>query len=72
MSWRASLRSLANDLGERGFWIVVALVALVLGGSLVDLHGTRKLYLSLAVFHGYLELAMLCYLVVARRARGGA
>jgi hypothetical protein len=71
MSWRASLRSLAKDLGERGLWIVVALVALMLGASLVDVNGTRNLYLSLAVFHGYLELAMLAYLIAARRARGG-
>jgi hypothetical protein len=69
MSWRASLRSLVGDFGVTGFWIVIALTLLVVCASFADLHGTRNMYLSLAVFHGYLELAMLCYLVVARRPR---
>jgi hypothetical protein len=69
MSFKSSLRSLVRDFGVAGFWLVAVVIALVLVGSLVNLHGTRNMYLSLAVFHGYLELAMLCYFVVARRAR---
>jgi len=67
MSFKSSLRSVVRDLGTVGFWIVLGLMVVVLGASFVNLHGTRNLYLSLAVFHGYLELAMLCFLVMARR-----
>ena len=36
----------------------------VLGASFLDVHRTRQLYLSLATFHGYLELAAGTFLVV--------
>lgn len=64
-SFRMSLRSLRADMGWL-LWPValaagaVPLLALVFGAAL-----TRDTYLSLASFHGYLELAMLAYFLVA-------
>ena len=64
-SFRMSLRSLQQDLRWL-LWPVVAvatlvpLAALVFGAPL-----TRDVYLSLASFHGYLEVAMLAYFLVA-------
>jgi hypothetical protein len=69
MSFKSSLRSAVRDLGGVGFWLVVAVMVVVLGASFVDLHGTRNVYLTLAIFHGYLEIAMACYFLMARPAR---
>lgn len=64
---RARLQSLAGDLGPFVLWGTAAVALLVLGGSLLDVHRTRQLYLSIATFHGYLELAAGGFLL----ARGG-
>jgi hypothetical protein len=50
-------------------WLASILVvaAAVLGASVVDIHRTRQLYLSLATFHGYLELAAATFLFVRGR-----
>jgi hypothetical protein len=63
-SFRAAARAWRADLGGVGL-IVLALAALaVLVGGCVDVRRTRDLYLSLAMFHGTLELVMLAYLWV--------
>jgi hypothetical protein len=69
LTFRMSIRSLFTDLGVPGV-LAVALAALaVIGGAFVELHRARTLYLSLAMFHGYLELALLTFFFVRR---GGA
>ena len=53
-----------------GMALVVGAAALVLVLSIASVHRTRALYLSLATFHGYLEIASLAFL--ATRALGSA
>jgi hypothetical protein len=64
LSFRMSLRALRRDLPSPWLAIVGVLAAAVLGASLLDVHRTRQLYLSLAAFHGYLELAAAAFLIV--------
>jgi hypothetical protein len=65
-TFRMSVRSWFSDFGvPGGLAIAVAAVAVLLGG-VFELHRTRELYLSLAMFHGYLELALLAYFFVLR------
>jgi hypothetical protein len=64
LSFRMSLRSLARDFPAPWLVVIVVLAAAVLGASAFDVHRTRQLYLSLATFHGYLELAAATFLVV--------
>jgi len=63
LSFKMSLRSMARDFGTRGLVVVVALSLLVVFGACLSMVRTRELYLSLATFHGYLEIAMLAYFV---------
>lgn len=65
-TFRRSLSSLFADLGGAGVVAVGLAILAVIGGAFVDLQRTRALYLSLAMFHGYLELAMLAYFFVSR------
>jgi hypothetical protein len=67
-TFRMSARSLVRDLGRVGVILGVLLGALMVLASFVDLHRTRGLYLSLATFHGYVEIAMMAFLG-ARGAR---
>jgi hypothetical protein len=62
-SFRMSVRALLRDFPAPWLAAIVALALLVLGASFVDVHRTRQLYLSLATFHGYLELAAGAFLV---------
>lgn len=66
-TFRMSLRALARDLGAPALAIAAALSVAVLAASFVSVHRTRGLYLSLATFHGYLELAALTYALVRGR-----
>jgi len=70
-----SLRSMMRDFGGRGLAIVAALTLIVVVGACFAITRTRELYLSFAVFHGYLEIAMLAYFLCSaprsgRLARG--
>ena len=56
LSFRMSARSLARDLPPWLLALTVLTALAVLGASFVDVHRTRQLYMSLAAFHGYLEL----------------
>jgi hypothetical protein len=67
LTFRMSIRTLFKDLGRPGVIAIAITVVTVLVAALFNVHGTRRLYLSLAMFHGYLELAMLAYFF----ARGG-
>lgn len=63
-SW-AALRA------ELGLWPVCAFTLLALGIAIwgaMDLHQARLGYLRLGAFHGYLELAVLAFFAVERRA----
>ncbi|MBI3205375.1 MAG: hypothetical protein HYZ29_27800 [Myxococcales bacterium] len=66
-TWRMAMRSMTRELGRVGVWIMLATVAAVPIAACFDLHRSRNLYLSLAMFHGYLELALGAYFF----ARGG-
>jgi hypothetical protein len=69
LTFRMSARSLRRDLGLVGLSLVGLALALVLGGSLLDLGLTRRYYFAAAGFHGYLELAALALLWVRGRRR---
>lgn len=64
---RMSLRAATRDFGRPGAALIVALVGAVFVASLFASDRTRQLYLSLATFHGYLELAAGGFLWVRRR-----
>lgn len=68
-TFRMTTRSLLGDFGAP----LLALFALVwlalLGSALLDARATLRVYVALAAFHGWLELAMLTYLVTTRAAR---
>ncbi|MFT7582859.1 MAG: hypothetical protein ACI9MR_004543 [Myxococcota bacterium] len=58
-TWRRSARDLRRDLGQGGLMLVVALsVGLPLWALLGSATDVRALYLSVVVFHGWLEIAM--------------
>lgn len=61
LTFRMSVRALFADFGRAGV-VALAIGALaVVAGALLDVHRARGLYLSLAMFHGYLELALLAW-----------
>jgi hypothetical protein len=66
LTFRMSARSLLSDLGLRGALAVLLAALAVIVGACFAVHRARGLYLSLAMFHGYLELAMLAYFFVVR------
>jgi hypothetical protein len=61
LTFKMSARSLLSDFGVAGLAAIGLSALAVLGGALFDVHGTRALYLSLAMFHGYLEVALLAF-----------
>jgi hypothetical protein len=63
-SFRMSWRALRRDLPLPLLVLTAVVAAAVLGASLVSAHRTRQLYMSLASFHGYLELAAASFLYV--------
>ena len=66
-SWRSAFRELVRDLTPAGVFAVAMLAVLVAGSGLVYAAATRRLVLSFATFHVWLELAVLAY-VLARGA----
>ena len=60
-TFRMSARSLFADLGAPGVAAVAIAAAAVVVGAWFNVHRARGLYLSLATFHGYLELALLAF-----------
>jgi hypothetical protein len=57
LTFGMSFRALRADLGSVGLVVCLGLALLVPAAGLVAPLSTRSLYLSLASFHGYLELA---------------
>lgn len=71
-TFRMSVRSLFSDLGTPGV-VAVSMAALAVWlGACFKPHQARGLYLSLATFHGYLELALLTYFWVGATGREAA
>jgi hypothetical protein len=67
--WRATWRALVEDFGVVPLGIFVALALGIAVWGVVDLTQARLGYLRLAVFHGYLELAVAAlWLIEGRRA----
>jgi hypothetical protein len=62
-TFRMTARGVTRDFTPTGLVAIGAAAAAVALGALVDVHATRVTYLSLATFHGYLEVAALAYLV---------
>jgi hypothetical protein len=60
-TWRMAARSMLREMGTAGVVFMLLALAAVPIAACFDLHGTRTLYLSLAMFHGYLELALGVY-----------
>ena len=72
-TFRMAWRELVRDLGGGGVIVVVALTAAVAGAGLLAAGApTRRLFLSLASFHAWLELAVLAYVVARGPASNGA
>jgi hypothetical protein len=63
---------LLQDFGARWLAVVALAAFAVVGLALADTVRTRHVYLSLAMFHGYLELALLAYFWARRGALNGA
>ena len=59
-----------HDFGAWGWRILVAAAVLLPLLGLVDAAGTRASYLSLVLFHGWLEIAVAAHLFVRGRRRG--
>jgi hypothetical protein len=71
-TFRMSVRSARKDFGSVGLSLVVILALAVVAMSIVAVHRTRAVYLSLATFHGYLEIASLAFLLTRGRGRADA
>jgi hypothetical protein len=69
LTFAMTARSLIKDFGAIGLTIVVVLALSVLCAAAFDAPRAQRTYLSLAMFHAYLELSMLSYLWVLGKAR---
>jgi hypothetical protein len=69
LTFRMSARALVRDFGTWGLLAVIVATITVLGAAFVDVLRTRAVYLSLAMFHGYMELALLAFFWARGRAR---
>lgn len=61
LTFAMSARSLVKDFGPLGVAAIAALALAVLLGAWFDVHRAQRTYLSLGMFHAYLEIAMLTY-----------
>jgi hypothetical protein len=64
LSFRMTWRALVRDFGRAGIALVAALAAVVVFASAFDADGARTVYFSVAGFHGYVEGAMMVYVLV--------
>lgn len=67
-SFRQSVRGLERDLGSAGALAAFGLCAAIALWAAWDLRAAREGYLRMALFHGYFELAVLLWLLAARRS----
>jgi hypothetical protein len=68
LTFRMTGRGLVRDFGAAGVALIAAGCVVLAGAAAFDARAAVAAYMSLATFHGYLELAMLAYLA----ARGVA
>jgi hypothetical protein len=68
-TFRMSYRSLLRDLGAPVVAIAATLTVAMLAASFVSVYRTRALYLSLATFHGYLEVGALAFALARGQTR---
>ncbi len=66
LTFRRTARALVADFGPIGLVFVVVVALGFAGGALIDAPRASASYMSLAMFHGYLELVLLLYFWVAR------
>lgn len=67
LTFRMSGRGLVRDFGVVGLAIVVAGCVALASAATIDARAAVGAYMSLAAFHGYLELAMLAYFAARGR-----
>ncbi|MEZ4219817.1 MAG: hypothetical protein R3B13_02730 [Polyangiaceae bacterium] len=76
ITFRRSARSLVEDFGAWGVSLILLAAAAVIAGAFSDVLASRRLYLSLAMFHNYLELAAATFFFVlgapSKAQAGGA
>jgi hypothetical protein len=63
LTCRMSVRAARRDLGRTGLTVVISCALAVALLSIVAVHRVRAMYLTIAAFHGYLELACLAFLL---------
>jgi hypothetical protein len=71
LTFRMTARALYRDLGRSGVALAVIAATVMVVASFARVHPTRAVYMSLAAFHGWLELAALAFFV-ARGSVGRA
>jgi hypothetical protein len=69
LTFAMTARSLVKDFGAIGLTVILVLGLSVLVAAAFDAPRAQRTYLSLAMFHAYLELSMLSYLWVLGKAR---
>jgi hypothetical protein len=69
LTFAMSARSLLKDFGPIGLTVVVVLGLGVLCAAVFDAPRAQRTYLSLGMFHAYLELALLSYFWILDKAR---
>jgi len=70
-SWRAAWRDLLRDLGPGGVAVVAVLTVAVAAAGVLAAGPARRLFLSVASFHAWLELAVLAHALGRGGAAGG-
>lgn len=66
-TFRENFERLGNDFGKIGLFLCIAGCILIPFFALFDAIGTRTFYLSLVLFHGWLELAVIANLLVRQK-----
>jgi len=64
---RMRARALYRDLGRSGVAVAAVAAAVMVVASFAAVHSTRAVYMSLAAFHGWLEMAALAFFVARGR-----
>jgi hypothetical protein len=63
-TFRMSAKNLLGDYGSAGLLAIGLASLAVVAGAFLSPLGTQRLYLSLAFFHGYMELALVAFFFV--------
>jgi hypothetical protein len=66
VSFRRSFQLLQRDLGRRGALVAIVLSLALPVGALLSPEGARRAYVQLSAFHGFIEIAFVACLVLAR------